>query len=93
MLSHHNGSGLKFPKLGVREGAPNSDAQLVHRIILDNTQITWLVQIPDKALCDSYLCGIFFSEIRRIKAQTHEKLNEVTSNFGALLMTKSHQRH
>ena len=59
-----------------------------HRIIFVNTQITWLVQIPDKALCVSYLCGIFFAEIRRIESQTHEKLNKVTSNFVASLDNK-----
>ena len=78
----------RFPRLGLREAAPNSDAQLGHRIIFVITQITWLVQIPDKALCDSYLCGIFFAEIRIIKSQTHEKLNEVTSNFVASLDNK-----
>ena len=47
-----------------------------------------LVQIPDKALCDSYLYGIFFAEVRIIKAQTHEKLNEVIRNFLASLDDK-----
>ena len=78
----------RFPRLGLREAAPNSDAQLLHRIIFVITQITWLVQIPDKALCVSYLCGIFFAEIRIIKSQTHEKLNKVTSNFVASLDNK-----
>ena len=53
-----------------------------------NTQITWLVQISDKALCYSYLSGILYAEIRRIKSQTHEKLNEVTSKFVASLDNK-----
>ena len=81
---HEKGLGLSF----LREAAPNSDAQLGHRIIFVITQITWLVQIPDMALCYSFLCGIFFAEIRIIKALTHEKLNEVTSNFVASLDNK-----
>ena len=81
-------SNLQGVKVGLREAATNFDAQLRHRIIFVNTQITWLVQIPDKALCDSFLCGIFFAEIRRIKALTHDKLNEVTSNFVASLDDK-----
>ena len=78
ILSHLNGSDLKFPELGLREAKPHFDAQPGQRPIFTQHEDASAVAEALTRLCVTSTCAV---EIRRVKTQSLEVLNKVTSDF------------